>query len=103
MFESIKLNFMDISYLDILGRARTKSFIVSANTSYILLANVTVPAVRVGLGRVFSCHFLIVRKIEEFACLSNGKLRLQEKGLEPHPPIRIAIGSSHLEFCGFEP
>lgn len=57
----MELNHADISYLDIFGRARTKSLIVSTNTSYILLANITVPAVGVGLGRVFRCHLLIVR------------------------------------------
>lgn len=82
MFEFKNSDFIEISYLDIFGRARTKSLVVTTNTSYILLANITVPAVGVGLRRVFSCHLLIVRKVKEFPCLSNRKLNTPRKELE---------------------
>lgn len=87
MFESKELNCVDSLYLDVFGRARTKSLIVATNTSYILLANIAIPTVGIGLRRVFSCHFLIVRKVKEFSCLSNGKLRLQQEEIEQYSPI----------------
>jgi hypothetical protein len=54
-----------LAYLDITCLPWSKTLLVAADISHILLANIAVPAIGISLRRVLCLHFLVIWEVEK--------------------------------------